>query len=442
MELTRIFLDRIQEVNPRINAVVQLASDQALATAQVADEKLAGGSPLGPLHGLPITIKDSFDTAGIISTAGTLGRSKYVPERDAAVVQRLKQAGAIILGKTNTPELTLAGETDNLVYGETLNPYNLDHSPGGSSGGAGAIVSAGGSAFDVGTDTGGSIRNPAHACGICGIKPTSGRVPRTGHIISFHGFDQALTSVGPLTRKVEDLITILPVMVGGDGVDPYIYDFPVGNAYTVDVPSLRFAFYTDTGTVRAGEKVSQMMDEVARRLAAEGAPMEEARAGVIEQTFDLFFEVLFADQGYSANRLLQMAGTREISPLLDFAREPEQGFEVPSISPKQFASVFEKWASFRSEMTLFYRDVDIVLCPASTMAAHPRGFEDVARNTLSYTATYNLTGWPVAVVRAGTSSDGLPLGIQVVGKPWQEDKVLAVAKWIEDAFGGYQPPTL
>jgi amidase len=441
-EVTKAFLDRINEVNPKINAVVQLTEEQALLSARKADNDLADGENFGPLHGVPITIKDSFDTVGIISTAGTLGRSNYIPKKDAAVVQRLKQAGAIVMGKTNTPELTLAGETDNLVYGRTNNPYDLSRIPGGSSGGAAAIVSVGGAAFDVGTDTGGSIRNPAHCCGLCGLKPTSGRVPRTGHIISYLGYDQALTTAGPITRHVEDLIKILPIISGSDGTDPYIYDLPFGDPNKVTVSELKYAFYSDIGGITADPEVNQMMRNIVGELTNENTDIEEAQPGIIEETTELFFEILGVDKGCGANRILAAAGTEKISPLLEWARAPEEGFATPSISPIQFVDHFEKWAMFNSTMTSFYKDHDIILCPASSMAAPVHGFKELAMNTLSYTATYNMTGWPVAVVRAGASSSGLPIGIQIVGKPWQEHKVLAVAKYVEETFGGFQPPDI
>ncbi len=441
-EITKIFLDRIYKVNPKINAVVQLAKEQALTSARKADKALANGEYFGPLHGVPITIKDSFDTKGIISTAGTLGRSNYVPKKDAVVVQRLKDAGAIVMGKTNTPELTLAGETDNLVYGRTNNPYDLSLCPGGSSGGAAAIVSVGGSSFDVGTDTGGSIRNPAHACGICGLKPTSGRVPRTGHIISFYGYDQALTTAGPIARNVEDLIRIFPIISGADGIDPYIYNIPLRDPYEVQISSLKFAFYLDTGSVTPESEVKQVIEKVVNDLANRSKAVKETRPDIIEQTFQLFFEILGIDKGYGANRIITNAGTEEFSPLLKWAETPEEGFESDSISPVQFVDHFEKWAQFNSTMTSSYKDYDIILCPVSSFPALPHGYEELALNTLSYTATYNLTGWPVAVVRAGTSSSGLPIGIQIVGKPWQEHKVLAVAKYVEGMTGGFQPPVI
>ncbi|MFQ5790870.1 MAG: amidase, partial [Acidobacteriota bacterium] len=184
-EVVRACLARIEVVNPHLNAVVTLVAEASLARAREADAALARGELQGPLHGVPMTIKDSLDTAGVITTGGTRGRASFVPTEDATVVARLRAAGAVLLGKTNTPELTLSFETDNDVYGRTNNPYDLTRTPGGSSGGAAAILAAGGSPLDLGSDTGGSIRLPCHFCGIVGMKPTGGRVPRTGHIIPF-----------------------------------------------------------------------------------------------------------------------------------------------------------------------------------------------------------------------------------------------------------------
>ena len=202
-ELVEAHLSRIEEVNPALNAVVMLAAERARKEATEADAALAKGESKGPLHGVPFTLKDSIDTEGIVTTGGTMGRKDYVPDADATVAARLRGAGGILLGKTNTPEITYAGETDNLIYGRTNNPFDLSRTPGGSSGGAGAIVCCGGAAFDIGSDTGGSIRGPAHHCGIAGIKPNSGRVPRTGHIVphSFGAVD-SLTQNGPMARYV------------------------------------------------------------------------------------------------------------------------------------------------------------------------------------------------------------------------------------------------
>src|SRR6266508_2387800 len=224
-DVTRAYLDRIEAVNPKLNAVVLLRREAALREARAAD--LVSPEERAALHGVPVTIKDSLDTSGIVTTGGTKGRTGFVPSEDATVVRRLRGAGAIVMGKTNTPDLTLGYETTNLVYGRTNNPFDPERTSGGSSGGAAAIVAAGGSPLDVGTDTGGSIRLPAHFCGIAGLKPTAGRVPRTGHIIDYAGASQFLTHVGPLARRGEDLVLALRLIAGPDGVDAHVTPLPL-----------------------------------------------------------------------------------------------------------------------------------------------------------------------------------------------------------------------
>lgn len=212
-DVIQAHIARIEEVNPKLNAVVQLCLERALEEARAAYQALAHGEVRGPLHGVPITIKDNLDTAGIVSTGGTKGRKGFVPKYDATVA-RLRGADAILLGKTNTPELTMAYETDNLVYGRTNNPYDQSCTSGGSSGGAAAILATGGAALDVGSDTGASIRVPSHFCGIAGIKPTAGLIPKTGHILPLGGIVDAMTQLGPMVRQVEDLALALPILAG------------------------------------------------------------------------------------------------------------------------------------------------------------------------------------------------------------------------------------
>ncbi len=277
-EVVRAHLDRIEEVNPKLNAVVQLAAERALSEAQAADAALAHGDLKGPLHGVPITLKDSIDTEGIVTTGGTKGRASFVPHRDATVGARLRNAGAILMGKTNTPELTMAAGTDNLIYGRTNNPYDLSRSPGGSSGGAGAIIASGGSPLDLGSDTGGSIRLPAHFCGIAGIKPTSGRVPRTGHIIPWGlGAVDAFTQIGPMARFVEDLILALPILSGVDWEDPAIVPMPLEDPDAVDPKRLRVAVYTDDGKVPPTPEIALAVKAAASAVRDAGASVEEDR---------------------------------------------------------------------------------------------------------------------------------------------------------------------
>src|SRR5258706_4499426 len=213
VEAVKLCYARIEEVNPKINAVVAICRERALFEAGEADAMVAKGKLKGPLHGVPFTCKDSFDTAGLVSTGGTLGRKDFVPGKDATVVARARAAGAILLGKTNTPEFTLGGGgkgTVNLVYGLTKNPYDVNYQPSGSSGGPGAIVAAAGSFFDIGSDYGGSIRGPAFANGIAGIKPTLGRVPRTGHIVGYGGAFDSFQGTRPLARLVWGLAPPVP----------------------------------------------------------------------------------------------------------------------------------------------------------------------------------------------------------------------------------------
>src|SRR5438270_11893297 len=241
-EVVEAYIHRIEAVNPQLNAVVQLTADSALAQARQADVALARGEINGPLHGVPITIKDSFDTMGVISTAGTKGRASYVPQQDATAVARMRAAGAILLGKTNLPELSMAYESDNLIYGRTNNPYDLSRTPGGSSGGESAIIAAGGSPLGLGTDGFGSIRIPSHFCGIAGLKPTSGRIPFTGLLPHGFGALARVRHVGPMDRYVEALISTLRVLAGPDFRDSTIVATPLGDPNGVALAGLKLAF--------------------------------------------------------------------------------------------------------------------------------------------------------------------------------------------------------
>ena len=437
-EVVEAHLQRIEAVNPALNAVVQVAGARARLEALAADQALARGELRGPLHGVPMTIKDSLDTAGIISTGGTTGRATLVPGQDATVVARLRAAGAILLGKTNTPELTLAGETDNLVYGRTNNPYDLARTPGGSSGGAGAIIATGGSPFDIGSDTAGSIRLPAHFCGIAGIKPTSGRVPRTGHIVPFGlGAVDALTQLGPMARYVADLSLILPIIAGVDWRDPAIVPMPLGDPKSVSITELRVAMYTDNGIMAPTPETAAAVCAAAAALVEAGAHVEENRPAMLERSADLANKLSGADGRAWVRRLLQRAGTTEMHPML------RQRFdEAKAVEVAEYTALLEEVDRFRSGMLSFMEQYDVILCPTCAYPAPPHGQLMADAKSTSYTRTYNQTGWPGAVVRGGTSLEGLPIGVQVVARPWREDVALAVAQHLETALGGWQRPSL
>jgi amidase len=439
-EVVEAHLQRIEEVNPTLHAVVQLVADRALDEARTADQTLMQGETLGPLHGVPMTIKDSLDTAGVISTGGTKGREAYIPQEDATVVARLRAAGAILLGKTNTPELTLAGETNNLVYGQTNNPYDVSRTPGGSSGGAGAIIAAGGSPLDMGSDTGGSIRLPAHFCGIAGLKPTSGRVPRTGHVVPFGlGAVDSLTQNGPMARFVEDLALTLPIISGVDWRDPGIVPMPLGDPQAVQLHELRVAMHTDNGIMTPTPETIAAVQVAAAALTDAGLTVIEDRPGALPRAADLANNLSSADGRAWTRRLLVKFGTTELHPWLSRRIEEAEAYEVGD-----FTALLEDVDTYRSEMLTFLHQYDVILCPVCAFPAPPHGstLEADMRLGFSYTGAYNLTGWPGAVVRGGTSPDGLPIGVQVVARPWREDVALAVAQQLETALGGWRRPPL
>ena len=439
-EAVNACLKRIRSVNPKLNAVVQEVGDTAREQAREADAAVARGDLKGPLHGVPMTIKDTLDTAGVVSTAGTQGRATFVPAEDATAVARMRSAGAILLGKTNVPELALAPETDNVVYGCTNNPYDLSRSPGGSSGGEASIIAAGGSPIGLGSDLGGSIRAPAHFCGLAGIKPTTGRVSRTGHFPPVDGLMNRLWQVGPIARFVEDLTLALPVIAGVDWRDPILVPMILGDPELVDLKSLRVAFYTDNGILSPTAETIEVVKKAVEVSSDMVMGVEEDCPEDIEQTYDIWWGLASADSGAGLAKLLKMAGTTEPHRYLKRFQEVQDA--TKDMTPPDFGTLISKWDMFCSTMIHFMKKYDVIICPVIAYPAEPHGFilEKDKDLGFSYCFTYNLTGWPAAVVRGGTSPEGLPIGVQVVARPWREDVALAVARHIETALGGWQPP--
>ncbi len=438
-ELMQAHLERIEAVNPRLNAIVQLPTERVMAQARAADALLARGEIKGPLHGVPVTFKDAIETAGIISTGGTLGRRNFVPQQDAVVVKRLCDAGAIVLGKTNCPEFGWAWESDNLIYGRTNNPYNLSLSPGGSSGGESAIIAAGGSPLGFGSDAGGSVRFPASCCGLAGIKPTSGRIPRTGHFPGPGGTLDALWQIGPLARRVEDLELALKIISGSDGHDAAIVPMPVGETATVDLKKLRVAFYTDNGIAAPEPEIAEAIRKAAAALSEAGAKVEEALPPGISETFEIYHGLFCADGGAGLKALIDLARTDKIHPLLQQALEIQQQH---GISMADYGRLIARWDAFRSAMLGFMENYDAILSPVCSFAGMIHGSTYRRLPCFSYTMTHNLTGWPAVVVRAANSSVGLPIGVQIAARPWQEHVALANALRVEEVIGGWQEPPI
>lgn len=429
-EVVRAFLARIAEVNSKLNAVCQLDEKNALAAAREADAAFGRGNGVGKLHGVPITIKDSFDTKGIISAAGTEGRRKFIPDKDATVVARLRAVGAIILAKTNTPELTLSYDTDNLVYGRTRNPYRLSRTPGGSSGGSAAILAVGGSALDIGSDTAGSIRIPAHFCGIAGLKPTFGRVSRAGHILGPSGVAASRTHVGPMSRFVEDLPLALSIISGPDAQDPEVVAAPLEDPNHADFSKLRVAYFVDTAQAKAHPEMALAVRSATTVLTATGLKCDQACPPGVETAPGLHAALNAQDGGKYYRKLLEQCGTTQLHPqTTDLLKE----LEKKKVEPLDLARQLEQ---LRESALGFMRDFEIIICPpCSDSAPTP---QSTAFIDYSYSSFFNLLGWPAAVVRVGRTDSGLPKGVQIAGRPWKEHEVLAIAKLLEKALGGWK----
>lgn len=440
VEAVTAALDRIDETTPALNAVVQVAPEAALEQARDADRRRAAGTDVGALDGIPMTIKDNLDTAGIISTGGTAGRRSFVPEHDSTVVARAKAAGAIVVGKTNTPELTLAYEADNIVYGPSNNPYDTSRTTGGSSGGSAANLAVGGASLEIGSDTGGSLRVPSHYCGTTAIRPTSGRVSRAGHILPPYGALEALTTIGPMARTVDDVELLLPIVSGSDPQDPAIIDMPLLSSGDVDLGTLRVAMHVDNRVIPASAETAATVRAAAHALEQAGATVDEVTPPGIEEGFGLFLGLLGADGGATVGALLELYGTTEPSPFLIHLGELLADFAVAT--PGDFDGVLFQWGLFKVSMLAFMADYDLMLTPVTPTPAVPHGatFNEDVLPGFSYTAVYNLTGWPAAVVRGGTSDTGLPIGVQIASTPWREDRALAAARAIEQALGGFKAP--
>jgi len=437
-ELTRRYLERIEQVNPKIRAVVALADD-AVDRAREADAALAAGNPRGALHGVPMTIKDCFDTAGVVSTWGTVGRKDFVPSTDATVVRRLKDAGAVLLGKTNTPEFTLSFETYNKLHGFTNNPFALDHSPGGSSGGAAALIAASGTAFDIGTDYGGSIRVPSHCCGIVGIKPTSGSVARTGLCIPPGMLTDALSHAGPMARRVEDLALLLPIIWGPDGVDTRIADVAYPDPAQVDLHGLKCAVTTDNGVATPDAETVRAVEAAAELMAGFGAEVVADRLPGAERILGLDSSLWMAGGHRSVEQLLETAGTARADYGNNWFRELTGSIDrtVPSDT---VVDALTRWEDFRREQQGFMSRYDVLISPVNARPAQPHaepGEMPFPTEFATYTMVFDLTGWPSGALRCGTSPSGLPIGVQVTANPWRDDIVLAVMAVLEGALGPF-----
>ena len=402
---------------------------------------------MGPLHGVPLSVKSSLEVAGLRCESGTRLRAGHVAAADAPIVARLRSAGAIILGTTNTPELLMAWETDNSLYGRANSPWDLERTPGGSSGGEAAAISAGMSAGGIGSDGGGSIRVPSHFSGICGLKPTPGRIPGTGHFPGSVGPFSLIGVVGPMARTAADLKMLFEVMQGYDDQDVCAAPVPVRWPDEADVRRLRIGYFEDDGRTPVTPEIRAAVHKAAeglRRVGFDVQPFSFEKFEEIRQIWWQFFGVA----GGMLIRPMFAGRENEMSPLLK--RQLDQVAASAGLTADLLLDAWVRRDVLRSEFLARMREFPILLCPPAAIPAFRHGERSwlVEGKTVkyldawSYTEWFNLMGNPAAVVPVGASAEGLPAGVQIVGRPWQEEEVLCVAEVIERECGNWNIPPL
>src|SRR5262252_1318941 len=447
VELVDAHLSRIERVNGQLNAFVKVNPDAARKQARVAEAAVMRGEQLGPLHGVPISIKSSIEVAGFPFEAGTKLREGCIAEQDAPLVTRLRDAGAIILGVTNTPELLMAWETDNLLYGRTNSPWDLDRTPGGSSGGEAAAIASGMSAGGVGSDGGGSIRVPAHFSGICGLKPTPGRIPATGHYPPSGGPFALIGVVGPMARTAADLKVLFEVMQGPDDGDTCAAPVPVRWPDNEDLKTLRVGYFEDDGRTPVTPETREAVKAAAEALRRAGFRVEPFRPEGLEEA-RILWKKFFVKMGGMLIGPMFNGREQDANPMLkEFL---QWSAAEPSLSGPAVLDAWMRRDAVRTRVMEQMRQFPILLCPPAAVPAFRHGERSwtIEGKTVqyldawSYTEWFNLLGNPAAVIPVSHSSQGLPIGVQIVGRPWEEEPVLAIAAALESECAAWRQPPI
>lgn len=438
-ELLEAFLGRIERLNPQLNAVVSLDLDRARERAKLADEASARGESWGPLHGIPFTVKDAISTAGLRTSGGAPEMRDHVPDTDAIAVARLRAAGGVLFGKTNLPRWSADVQTFNDLFGTTNNPWALERTPGGSSGGAAAAVAAGLSAFELGTDIGGSIRMPAHFCGIFGHRPSWGLVPQTGYLDHEHGgvIDADVNVLGPLARSAGDLALLLDVLAGPVPEIAHAWSLHLPAARHDTLSGYRIGFWFDDPDAELDPEVLELLEAVASRLSDAGAQIRAAHP-----------QISLPESQQMCVELIGAAACRSIDP---------DGGRGAGGSHARWLNVQERRVGIRARWREWFAEYDALLCPVFPVPAfahdhvgtmgermlsvngRSRSQQELAH---AWNAPVGVAGVPSTVVPVGRTAAGLPVGMQVVG-PYLEDRTpLALADAIEKLIGGFVPPPL
>ncbi|MDF0556750.1 amidase [Kamptonema sp. UHCC 0994] len=467
VEVLDAHLGQIAKHNSNLNAICTLDESNARNKAEQADEALLRGESWGALHGVPITVKDLFETAGLRTTAGSISLKDYLPQHDTTVVKRLRSAGAILLGKTNVGDLAGGYQGLNDVFPRVNNPWNLSYTPGGTSSGGAAAIAAGLSPLDLCSDFGGSIRQPAHFCGIYGFKPTDRRVPTTGHIPEVpgapHCMRQMLT-VGGLARSIEDLSLCLQLIAGADPAQPDIFPVPLDQPSDQLLQTRQIAWSDEWAFYPVAEEIKSAIQSVATKLTEAGVTLEKwipnfDFLAAWKTYYKLAAYNLIYAQSLTVSDIRKnlfflfrdgMQGDRNFRKLGNL---PSIGLPI-SLNPtlKGYFETLTERDSFITQMDKALAQWDAWLCPVAMTSAfthRERGAAIQVDNRSvpysmasgAYVVPFNLTGHPAVVIPIGKAQNGLPIGMQIVGKRWQEMELLAIAKDIDQVVGGFQRPS-
>jgi Asp-tRNA(Asn)/Glu-tRNA(Gln) amidotransferase A subunit family amidase len=444
VEVVTAHLKRARKLQPKLNAFVHLDEESAIAKARASEAAIQRGEALLPLLGIPLTVKSSMDVAGWPCPAGSLLRKDYVPVKDAMAVARLEAAGAILLGNTNTPEFLMAYETNNRVNGKTSNPWNLEYSSGGSSGGEAAAIASGCSIGGVGSDGGGSIRLPAHFCGICGLKPTPGRIAATGHYPPGAGAFGWIGVVGPMARTAADVRALFAVMAGADPGDALSAPVPVREIVPLELRGLRVGTLGSSALGTATPETIAALERAGKLLEEQGFHVERCPLQKLDRALELWWFFF----GPVIGKLL-MEGTKGQEELLSPMLREYLGVvsKEPAVTLESFMKSCTERDLVREDILRQMGGVRLLLSPVSTAPAFRHGAGNYQqgdahnyRGTMRFCQWTNLTGFPGLSVPMGQSREGLPINVQLIGRPYEEEILVSVAERLEEGRGGWKGP--
>ena len=442
LELANEYIRQIERLNPQINALVDFDPDRVRALARSID---ASTKKLGALAGLPVTVKSSISTAGYRCEIGSMVNRGSVPNQDATVVARLRAAGAVILATTNCPEYLMAYVTDNLLHGCTNNPWNLDYTPGGSSGGESAAIAAGMSAGGLGSDSGGSVRVPAHFTGICSLKPTPGRIPGIGHLPPCVGPFSFLGAIGPMARTIGDVKLLFHVLSGQDSADPASPPLALRKPSLEEVKKLQVGYFEDDGLVPVTAETRKAVRAAVQSLKDAGFRVRAFRPKALEQARKLW-ELFFVRCGAMFEEPLVCGHKDKLSPVFrDFLVHAQA---AGSLTAEEVLTAWGEADIIRHKLLEQLQDHPLLLCPVASVPAFRHqerswtldGKQVEYLDAMRYSQWWNLLAAPAAVVPVARSPEGLPIGVQIVARPFEDEVVLSVASVIDEAFGYQSPP--